>query len=175
MVCFLSISYLSRSLAGRWGTTVDFTTSFFHSSRFSAFRSSIFHSRPVHSLKLSFHPFLCLCLSVYEFVKQTQEFGRPGYGLTSLFTRIKVNVSRSLSQPRAALPGHCALSSAGVDPQLYHLSPHRPHQPLFSSAVWLCPPVSRCLSVFVSHRPHLLLSGCPPVCWRLSVFVCLCF
>ena len=50
-VIFLS-SYLinSRSLADLWGTTVDFTTSFLHSSRFSAFRSSIFHSVPVHSL-----------------------------------------------------------------------------------------------------------------------------
>ena len=52
-----SFSYLSRSLADRWGTTVDFTTSFLHSSRFSAFRSMIFHSRPVHSLMLSSHRF----------------------------------------------------------------------------------------------------------------------
>ena len=58
---FLS-SYLSRSLANRWGTTADFTTSFLHSLRFSAFRSSIFHSRPVHSLMLSSHRFLCLPL-----------------------------------------------------------------------------------------------------------------
>ena len=43
----LSLSCLSRSLADRWGTTVDFTTSFLHYSRFSAFRSMIFHSRPV--------------------------------------------------------------------------------------------------------------------------------
>ena len=55
-------SYLSRSLADRWGTTIDFTTSFLHSSRFSAFCSSIFHSRPVHSLILSSHRFLCLPL-----------------------------------------------------------------------------------------------------------------
>ena len=47
--------YLSRSLADRWGTTVDFTTSFLCSSRFSAFRSVIFHSRPVHTLILSSH------------------------------------------------------------------------------------------------------------------------
>ena len=33
-----------------------------HSLRFSAFRSSIFHSRPVHSLMLSSHRFLCLPL-----------------------------------------------------------------------------------------------------------------
>ena len=56
------LSYLSRSLADCWGTTVDFTTSFLHSLRFSAFRSSIFHSRPVHSLMLSSHRFLCLPL-----------------------------------------------------------------------------------------------------------------
>ena len=55
-------SYLSRTLADRWCTTVDFTTSFLYSSRFSAFRSSIFHSRPVHSLMLSSHRFLCLPL-----------------------------------------------------------------------------------------------------------------
>ena len=57
---YLILSYLSRSLADRWGTTVDFTTSFLHSSRFSAFRSMIFHSRPVHSLMLSSHRFFCL-------------------------------------------------------------------------------------------------------------------
>ena len=43
-------SHLPRSLADRWGTTVDFTTSFLHSLRFSALRRMIFHSRPVHSL-----------------------------------------------------------------------------------------------------------------------------
>ena len=54
--------HLSRSLADRWGTAVDSTTNFFHSSRFSAFRSKLFHSRPVHSLMLSSHRFLCLPL-----------------------------------------------------------------------------------------------------------------
>ena len=54
----LILSYLSRSLADRWGTTVGFTTSFHHSSRISAFRSGIFHSRPIHSLMLSSHIFL---------------------------------------------------------------------------------------------------------------------
>ena len=56
------LAYLSRSLADRWGTTVDFTTISLHFSRFSAFRSMIFHSRPVHSLMLSSHRFLCLSL-----------------------------------------------------------------------------------------------------------------
>ena len=59
---YLILSHLSRSLADSWGTTVDFTTSFLHSSRFSAFRSMIFHSKPVHSLMLSSHRFLCLPL-----------------------------------------------------------------------------------------------------------------
>ena len=59
---YFFLSYLSRSLADRWATTADFRTSFLHSSRFLAFRSSIFHSRPVHSLILSSHRFLCLPL-----------------------------------------------------------------------------------------------------------------
>ena len=54
------LSDLSHSLADRWATA-DFTTSFLHSSRFLAFRS-IFHSKPVHSLMLSSHLFLCLPL-----------------------------------------------------------------------------------------------------------------
>ena len=45
-------SHLSCSLADRWGTTVDFTTNFLHSSRFSAFHSMVFHSRPVYCLML---------------------------------------------------------------------------------------------------------------------------
>ena len=62
LLLYLILSYLSRSLADRWGTTGDFTTSFLHSSRFSAFRSVIFQSRPVHSFMLSSHRFLCLPL-----------------------------------------------------------------------------------------------------------------
>ena len=54
--------HLFRSVADCWGTTGDFTTNFLHSSRFSAFRSVVFHSRPVHSLILSSHRFLCLPL-----------------------------------------------------------------------------------------------------------------
>ena len=60
LLIYIFWSYLSWSLADRWGTTVNFTTSFLHASRFSAFHSSIFHSRPVHSLMLSSHHFLCL-------------------------------------------------------------------------------------------------------------------
>ena len=60
VITFTYTFHLSRSLTDRWCTTVDFTTSFLHSSRFSAFRSMIFHSRPVHSLMLSSHRFFCL-------------------------------------------------------------------------------------------------------------------
>ena len=56
------LSCLSCSLVDFWGTTVDFTTNFLHSLRFSAFRSMRFHSRPVHYLMLSSHRFLCLPL-----------------------------------------------------------------------------------------------------------------
>ena len=62
VIIIFFLSYLSRSLADRWGTTVDFTTSFLHCSWFSAFRSVMFHWRPVHSLMLSSHRFLCLPL-----------------------------------------------------------------------------------------------------------------
>ena len=50
------ISHLSRSLADCWGTTVDVTTSFLHSSRFSAFRSMIFTNHSPAILANQNHP-----------------------------------------------------------------------------------------------------------------------
>ena len=48
---------------GHWGTTDDFTTSFLHFCLFSAALWDLANSRPVHSLMLSSHLFLCLpCL-----------------------------------------------------------------------------------------------------------------
>ena len=48
---------------GRWGTTDDFATSFLHFSLFSTAFLDLPNSRPVHSLMLSSHLFLCLpCL-----------------------------------------------------------------------------------------------------------------
>ena len=48
---------------GRWGTIDDFTTSFLHFSLFSTALWDLPNSRPVHSLMLSSHLFLCLpCL-----------------------------------------------------------------------------------------------------------------
>ena len=41
---FKAGTFRGLSLADRWGTTVDFTTSFLHPSRFSVFRSMIWNS-----------------------------------------------------------------------------------------------------------------------------------
>ena len=45
---------------GRWGTTNDFATSFLHFPLFSTALWDLANSRPVHSLMLSSHLFLCL-------------------------------------------------------------------------------------------------------------------
>ena len=53
----------SPNREGRWGTTDDFGTSFLHFSLFSTAFWDLPSSRPVHSLMLSSHLFLCrLCL-----------------------------------------------------------------------------------------------------------------
>ena len=55
--------HLSLTRKGRWGTIDDFTTSFLHFSLFSTALWDLANSRPVHSLMLSSHLFLCLpCL-----------------------------------------------------------------------------------------------------------------
>ena len=52
-----------RNCEGRWCTTDDFATSFFHFSLFSTALCDLANSRPVHCLMLSFHLFLSLpCL-----------------------------------------------------------------------------------------------------------------
>ena len=66
-MAFVGLSHLSSHLSlnyeGRWGTTDDFTTSFLHSSLFSTALWDLANSRPVNSLMLSSHLFLCLpCL-----------------------------------------------------------------------------------------------------------------
>ena len=50
----------SLNLEGRWGTTDDFATSFLHFSLFSTALWDLPNSRPVHSLMLSSHLFVCL-------------------------------------------------------------------------------------------------------------------
>ena len=49
----------SLNREGRWGTTDDFATSFLHFSLFSTALWDLPKSRPVHSLMLSSHLFLC--------------------------------------------------------------------------------------------------------------------
>ena len=49
----------SLNREGRWGTKDDFTTSFLHFSLFSTALWDLPNSRPVHSLMLSSHLFLC--------------------------------------------------------------------------------------------------------------------
>ena len=96
-VVLLILSYLSRGMADRWGTSVDFTTSFLHSSRFSAFRSMVFHSRPVHYLMLSSHRFLCLPLPLppwtvpcrIAFVNPDDRVTCPYHFSLRLFTEVR--------------------------------------------------------------------------------------
>ena len=60
---FFFSSHLSLNPEGLWATTDDSTTSFLHFSLFSTALWDLAPSRPVHSLKLSSHLFLCLpCL-----------------------------------------------------------------------------------------------------------------
>ena len=55
--------HLSLNHQGHWGTTNDFTTSFLHFPLFCIALRDLVNSRPVHSLMLSSHLFLCLhCL-----------------------------------------------------------------------------------------------------------------
>ena len=62
-VSHLISSHLSFNREGRWGTTDDFATSFLHSSLLFTTLWDLANSRPVHSLMLSSHLFLCLpCL-----------------------------------------------------------------------------------------------------------------
>ena len=56
-------SHLSLNREGRWGTTDDFATKVLHFSLFSTALWDLANSRPVYSLMLSSHLFLCLpCL-----------------------------------------------------------------------------------------------------------------
>ena len=56
-------SHLSLNCEGCWGTTDDCTISFLHFFLFSTTLWDLTNSRPVHSLMLSSHLFLCLpCL-----------------------------------------------------------------------------------------------------------------
>ena len=61
--CLTLTLHLSHSREGLWGTTDDFSISFLHFSLFSTALWDLPNFRPVHSLMLSPHLFLCLpCL-----------------------------------------------------------------------------------------------------------------
>ena len=66
-----------------WGTTDDFATSFLHFSLFSSALWNLANSRPVHSLMLSSHLFLCLpCLFPAFTVPCEMVLARPDKGET---------------------------------------------------------------------------------------------
>ena len=73
--------YLNRE--DRWGTADDFTTSFLHFSLFSTTLWDVANSRPVHSLMLSSHLFLCLhCLLPPFTLPCKMALGRPDERVT---------------------------------------------------------------------------------------------
>ena len=75
MRCYRKILHISYKDQGRWGTTDDFATSFL---RFFLFSTTLPNSRPVHSLMLSSHLFLCLlCLLLPFTVPCEMVLARP--------------------------------------------------------------------------------------------------
>ena len=94
----------------RWGTTDDFTTSFLHFSLFSIALWDLANSRPVHSLMLSSHLFLCLpCLLPPFTVPCKMVLARPDEQETSSFTLFlcwpwAVGAGAPLVQPKTGIP-----------------------------------------------------------------------
>ena len=78
LVVLLISSHLPLNGECRWGTTDDFATSFLHFSLFSTDLWDLTNSRPVHSLMLSSHLFLCLpCLLPPFTVSCKMAFAKP--------------------------------------------------------------------------------------------------
>ena len=72
-------SHLPFNREGCWGTTDDFATSFLHFSLFPTALWDLANSRPIHSLVLSSHLFLCLsCLLLPFTVLCKTVLARPG-------------------------------------------------------------------------------------------------
>ena len=70
--------HLSFNCEGRWGAKDDFATSFLHFSLFFTALWDLPNSRPVHSLMLSSHLFLCLlCLLPPFIVPSKMVLARP--------------------------------------------------------------------------------------------------
>ena len=71
-------SHHSLDREGRWSTTDVFATGFLHFPLFSTALWDLANSRPVHSLMLSFHLFLCLpCLLPPSTVPCKMVLARP--------------------------------------------------------------------------------------------------
>ena len=87
----------SLNREGRWDTADDFATSFLHFSLFSTALWDLPYSRPVHSLMLSSHLFLCPpCLLPPSTVPCKMVLARPG----------PVSISKAVSSlcPMRSLP-----------------------------------------------------------------------
>ena len=97
--------YQSLNREGRWGTTDGFATSFLHFSLFSAALWDFANCRPVHSLMLSSHLFLCLpCLLPPFTVPCKIILARPNERETRPYhcsLRLFMMVKRSLCDPIA--------------------------------------------------------------------------
>ena len=82
---------------GRWGTTDDFATSFLHFFLFSTALWELPNSRPVHSLMLSSHLFLCLSCFLPPFTvpckmvlaRPDERESRPYHYSLRLFTIVR--------------------------------------------------------------------------------------
>ena len=67
MTCYHHHHHLSLNCESRWGTTDHLAISFLHISLFSTALWDLANSRPVHSLMLSSHLFLCLPCLLFPF------------------------------------------------------------------------------------------------------------
>ena len=80
-MCYHHHHHLILNRKGCWGTTDDFATSFLHCSLFSTALWDLPNSRPVHSLILSSHLFLCLPCPLHPFtVPWKMVFGQTWFG-----------------------------------------------------------------------------------------------
>ena len=98
-------SHLSLNREGRWGTADDFATSFLNFSLFSTALWDLANSRPVRSLMLSSHFFLCLPCLLHPFtVPCKMVLPRPDEGETCPYhcsLRLFTMVRRSSCGPVA--------------------------------------------------------------------------
>ena len=110
--------HLSLNRGSRWGTTDEFTTSFLHFSLFSTVLWDLPNSRPVHSLTLSSHLFLCLpCLlpPCKMVLARPDERESKGY-FRSGFFQCQTPLARS------SLPAH-TYNTVTLSAFKYHLKP----------------------------------------------------